>query len=398
MRSKINRILAIIFCAAILLVGGMTLIKNGRNFAYGFFKSYTDQLPKDPDVFDNVSARIYKLNYNAENRLWGRDALRHIAARSQMLPGKELINIAGYDMVRLTSGGYYNVVSDPYDSENVSEFITFAKDLQQQKGIPSMLVYCHTALYEDGLLPGDVEAYDQNNRYADQLTEEFETNGIPVVDSREIYRQNHLTMDEAVNKSDVHWTHRLALLTAQGALKELSEMGLDTDPTLLALENFNCDPYPALLSGEFAKRVGEGLVPADDVYVYYPAYETNILYEYEDTHGNSGSKRGSFREAAIKTENLQPEEAYYIYGHYLYLTHTVNEGAGNQLRMLIFKDSYGAPLSIFMGLGIREVYSVDTRSYKDMSLMDWVEKYEPDVVVFAYCEQTFRKIDTVIEE
>ena len=53
MKNKVNRVLAAIFCIAILTVCVMTLLTSGRNFAYGFFKSYTDQLPKDPDVFDN---------------------------------------------------------------------------------------------------------------------------------------------------------------------------------------------------------------------------------------------------------------------------------------------------------------------------------------------------------
>lgn len=115
MKSKVNKILALLFCAGVMLVCVMTLITSGRNFAYGFFKSYTDQLDENSDVFDNISARIYKLNYNAEYRLWGRDELRHLSAMSQMLPGRELVNVADYDMVKLTNGSYYNVSNGAYD-------------------------------------------------------------------------------------------------------------------------------------------------------------------------------------------------------------------------------------------------------------------------------------------
>lgn len=401
MKSKVNRVLAAVFCIAILAVCVLTLITAGRNFAYGFFKSYTDQLPKDPDVFDNISARIYKLNYNADYRLWGRDALRHISARAQMLPGKELINIADYDMVRLSSGGYYNVVSEAYNPDYAQEFIDFAKKLKAERDISTVFVYCHTALYEDGLLPGDVDVYDNNNDYADRLVSAFEASGIPVVDSRESYASSGLTLDEAVNKSDVHWSHRLALYTAHDALKALAELGCPVDESLLNPDRFEAEYYPGRLSGEFGKRVGDSLVEADDVYVLYPAYDTHILYEVQGRP--EAAREGSFREAAIKYENLEPDagkpyssNAYYIYGHYLEQTHTVNEGAGNDLKILIFKDSYGAPLTIFMGLGAREVYAVDTRS-SNKTIQDWVDEIRPDVVMLAYCEQTFRRIETVIE-
>ena len=405
MRKRVNLVLAAVFCISVLLVCAMTLITSGRNFAYGFFKSYTDQLPRDPDVFDNVKARIYKLEYNAENRLWGRDPLRHLSARTQMLPGKELINIAGYDMVKLNSGGYYNVVSDPYDEKTVREFIDFGEKLKEE-GRGVLLVYCHTALYEDGLLSPGAEEYDSNNEYADRLIDEFSSRGVTVVDSRESYRQSGLTLDEAVNRSDVHWTHRLALCTAHDALEAMNgRLGYkDIDAEKLDMENFPLDEYyPKRLSGEFARRVGDSLVEADDVYVLWPDYETHIAYEVPDRENSY--KEGSFREAAICEENLEPDRgktyssnAYYIYGHYLDLTHTHNEGAGNDLTLLVFKDSYGAPLSIFLGLGARDVYAVDTRSYKDKTMQDWVDEYDPDIVIFAYCEQTFRKIDTVIED
>ena len=72
MRKQVNRALAILFVGFICLVMVLTLAKYGRNYAYGFFKSYTDQLKADNDIFDRMSARVYKLNYNAEKRLWGR--------------------------------------------------------------------------------------------------------------------------------------------------------------------------------------------------------------------------------------------------------------------------------------------------------------------------------------
>ena len=65
------------------------------------------------------------------------------------------------------------------------------------------------------------------------------------------------------------------------------------------------------------------------------------------------------------------------------------------MRVLVFKDSYGSPLSIFMGLSAREVYSVDPRS-STKTIDEWVSELKPDLVIFAYSEQTFRRISAVI--
>ncbi|MBQ3668383.1 MAG: hypothetical protein II920_04055, partial [Clostridia bacterium] len=279
MKSKVNKILALLFCAGVMLVCVMTLITSGRNFAYGFFKSYTDQLDENSDVFDNISARIYKLNYNAEYRLWGRDELRHLSALSQMLPGRELVNVADYDMVKLTNGSYYNVSNGAYDGVLPGEYIVFAGDIKEKYGAETMLVYCHCGLYEDGLMPGDSDTYDNNNEYADMIIADFEKAGIPVTDSRESYRSSGLTIQQAINKSDVHWTHLMALYTAFDAAKTLRDAGFDVDPETLDPANFDYDLYPKLLSGEFARRVGERYVECDDVYVLYPKYETHFMYE-----------------------------------------------------------------------------------------------------------------------
>ena len=65
--------------------------------------------------------------------------------------------------------------------------------------------------------------------------------------------------------------------------------------------------------------------------------------------------------------------------------------------VLVFKDSFGSPLSAFLGLAASNVYSVDLRSTK-VPMEQWVELVQPDVVVFAYSEQTFRNVEVEIGE
>lgn len=402
MRKWVTRALALLLVIGIMTVMGVTLVKYGRNYAYGFFKSYTDYMPVDGDIFDNVSARIQKLDYNTENRLFGRDFFRHLCVAFQELLGKDVIAIGDSKMVKLTSGGYYDLFTDEYNDDKVKELLAFADELKTEYGIPTHLTYCHGTLYEDGLLPGNTALMDTNNAFADEVTEWFRQAGVTVTDSRDTYARAGLTMDTAVNKSDVHWTMRMALEVARDTAEDLREIGIGTEPQNLDIDRFIYDYYPSLLVGEYGRRVGENKVIRDDVLVWYPAYETQMLYE-ELTGDEQGVRReGSFKEAVVNEVNLECDEgrdystnAYYVYGHYLAITHTHNENAGDG-RILIFKDSFGTPVTAFMGLTAKDVYAVDLRSTKK-TMKQWVEELKPDVVVIAYSQQMLRDYEFVIE-
>lgn len=402
MRKRLNGILATVFLAGIALVMVMTLFTYGRNYAYGFFKSYSEKLDESSDVFDDLEARIEKLEYNAENRLWGRDELRYLCiAFQQAMPLKNIVSIGGVSMVRLSTGGYYNLMDGAVEEEKLNDILTFSEKAKEECGAQTLFVYCHCALFEDGLLPKGAEALDNNSSFADELTARLREAGIAVTDSRDSYLRSGLTMDEAANKSDVHWTHRMALETARDAAEALNAMGFPADTEALDYGRFTDELHPKLLAGEYARRVGVSNVELDDVHVLYPAYETSMTYEELNHPGVS--RAGSFDEAVLNRDNLACDEgetysseAYYIYGHYLSQTHTHNEDAP-ELTMLVFKDSYGTPVSAFLGLAARDVYAVDLRS-TDKSMLDWTREIEPDVVIFAYSQQMLRNIDYVIEE
>ena len=391
MRKRVSAVIMVIFLAFVFVVFAGTLVKYGRSYAYGFFKSYTDQLDEDPDVFEKAAARIYKLDYNTKNRLLLRNELREINVGFQRLLGKQTMSIGTHMMVKLKTGGYYDLFTEKADFEKANELIDFAVSTGAEAG----LVYCHSTLYEDGMLPKGTEALDDNNEFADEIIKLFSSAGLTVIDSREAYAASGLTIDEAINKSDVHWSHKMALNTAYLAAQKL---GLDSEK--LDISKFEDELHADLLIGEYGQRLGTDNVPKDDIHVLYPAYDTDITYE----EINNGIKRsGSFEQAVINRANLELNEgedysgnAYYIYGHYLAQTHTHNEAAPEKT-ILIFKDSYGTPLTAFLGLAARDVYAVDLRS-TNRSMQEWFDEIKPDMVLFAYSQQMLRNFEYVIAE
>lgn len=401
MRDKVNRVLALLLLCALIGIGAGSLILYGRNYAYGFLVSYKEYLPQNPTLMDNIRARLAKLEYNANNRLLGRSLLREWNADLQLMLGKKILSIGTNNMVKLQCGAYYSLFSSDYDLSEVNVLADFAVTIGQRHGIPTQFIYCHAGLYEDGQLPAGTEEFDNNLEGADAMMAAFRARDVLVTDSRDAYARSGLTIEQAINGTDVHWTHRMALESAYNAAADMNE-GFDTafDLTRLDIANFEDELYPSLLLGEYGRRIGPSNVTPDDVHLLYPAYDTHLVYE----ELNTGVRReGDFRAAVVQEENLTrdaktgySEKAYYIYGQYLAQTHTLNED-GAPCRILIFKDSYGTPVAAFLGLVAREVYAVDLRS-TDKSMEQWVNEIQPDIVIFAYSQQMLRKFDYVISE
>lgn len=403
MRKWLNRILAILFILFIATVFSVTMVKKGRMYAYGFFKSYKNELSEDSTIFDNLRARIYKLDYNARERLFLRNEMRLLNARFQELLGKEIYDVGGKDTIRLTNGAFYDMFTQKGTEEKMYELIEFSKKLKAEKNIPTAFVYCHCGVYEEEMLPEKYRPMDSNNSFADKFTREFETAGISVTDSRAAYRRANLLPEEAIMYSDIHWTHRMALETAHEAVVNMNrDLGFDLDETALLYERFTDEVHEDLLLGEIGIRLGESIVPLDDIHVLYPAYDTHLEYRAEKD-GVVKERSGSFEETIIERDKLALSDsndysttAYYVYGDYLATIHTINENAPDK-KILVFKDSYGTPVSAFLTLAAREVIAIDLRS-TTLSMEEVVNEINPDVVVFAYSQQMLRKFDYEIAE
>ncbi len=403
MRKWINRILAFLFIAFLCVIFCATMVKYGGMYGYGFFKSYKEKMPKNPTILDNVKARIYKLNGNANERLFFRDEMRVLNARFQSFLGKDIYDLGGKNTVRLTNGSFYDMFTGDVTNDKMNELIDFSIRLKEELNIPTAFVYCHCGVYDESLLPEKYRVMDNNNEFADLFTGEFEKAGICVTDSRAAYQRASLTPDQAIFNSDIHWTHRMALETAFEAVRNLNrDFDLGLDETALSYDRFIDEVHEDIFSGEIGQRLGLGLVDTDDIHLLYPAYDTEIEYSSEKT-GVKIEKSGSFEETvidrnmlAVDTKDGHSTTAYYVYGDYLARLHTINKNASDK-RILIFKDSYGTPVSAFFTLVAGELYAIDLRSTKD-SMETIVREIDPDVVIFAYSQQMMRNFDYEIAD
>lgn len=402
MRKHINRLLACAFLGFVLCVFAVTVFTSLPRLAWGFLKGYKLSLPENPTVFDDAKTRITKLQTEINDNIYLKSSMRALNAEFQNLIGKNLLEVGGKNAIRLNYGGYYDLFTEAYNFDKADEIIAFSEWLRE-RNIPTAFIYCHGGLYEENMADDRYLQMDNSNEFADAFTERFREAGICVTDSREVYRQDGFTPETALLKSDVHWAHKIALATAQHAAETIGrDLSVPMNAENLRYELFTDEVHEDLMFGEYGARFGHGLVPADDIHVLYPAYETSIEYRAQKD-GKTTERAGTFEEAVIERDKLQKNldgeysnTAYYIYGDYLAETDTQNLLCDNDTTVLIFKDSFGTPVAGYLTLAAKHVHAVDLRS-TDKTMQEIVGEVEPDVVIFAYSQQMMRNFSYEIQ-
>jgi hypothetical protein len=91
----------------------------------------------------------------------------------------------------------------------------------------------------------------------------------------------------------------------------------------------------------------------------------------------------------IKWDYLEGENAsldsYRVYGLTEDFEHFHNELAPD-ITLVIFKDSYSAPIASFLSLVARDIYAVDMRK-TDRAVDSFIEEFQPDLVLMGYSRQ-----------
>lgn len=401
MTKKINRVLTVVLLAILLTVCVGSLATYGRTYARGFFKTYTTALPKDPTIFDNLKARITKLSGFLEQYLFLQPEFTEINTTAQYLTGKDLLSVSYGNMITLDTGELYTLEPALDLDLGLQSFID-QKNGYDGKDIGFFYVYAHSLLYDGVELPAGAEVFDYNIENADHIVSTLRGAGVNVIDSRDVYREQGLTVRDANNVTDYHWRHRIALASTYALAKEIAEK---TDVPAayenLAFENFDVEVVDRIMFGKYGQRVGSLNLALDDVWLMTPEYETD--YTVQILTGKKLEERsGSFADAVIHREMLDTDrygralEANYVYGDYRSIAHYVNSCAPEG-KALVIRDSFGTPVGSFLSLAMRDVYSVDLR-YTDKTLDQWVEEVDPDVVVYAYSQNMILTLQGQIGE
>ena len=350
-------------------------------------------LPEHPSRLDRLSARINGFTSGISEIMWHKDEMGYINSAFQYALGKKVINTGSQNMVRLNTGHLYDL--NPYKdlSKNVADIIEQRETVI--KDYPFLFVYEHPTLYDPAMLPQDYAALDHSAEMAGEVLSALRSEGIPVLDIRDVLPDCGLPMNELLMFTDQHWSTLAAIVMGRaiaGRLNELTGAGLDA--ALLDPANLQTLRHEKLFMGKYGQRVGTRFIQPDDIVEYWPAYDTAVTRD--SVRGDKTEHvAGSLREAITRADRLEPAPgktwntyAYTYYGQAESYDIMVNEAAPD-FTILLLKDSYSAPIGRFLSLAARRVVCLDLRQNVE-PLENWLAKYPPDAVVMSYSLQMLR--------
>lgn len=191
-------------------------------------------------------------------------------------------------------------------------------------------------------------------------------------------------------RTDHHWT----METCFTAYKEIvNTMEADLGWELNARETADKNNYSEYrikdsFLGSFGVKVGKYYAGKDDFVVFIPDFDTDMLFQsYNADRELLLEKYGGFYQALLDTEIIGDPDyknKYNAFCNQAYIeNHVVNYSAPNPLKCLLISHSYGRPLTMYLALNFSEVVNLDPQKGRfEGDYIDYIDTYEPDVVLF----------------
>lgn len=399
--TKVQRIVAIVltclFIPMIFAFGIYGVLSEPEKILKSVRYSYAHKFLADPDdtsFFPMTSARIASLQNQLGEHIPFKEELGYINASFQYGLGKDLVMQGSQQLLSLPEGQIYNMTTRESLAAEAMEVV----GLYEQIGgrIPFLFSYINPQFYEGGTpLPPGYDVIDTGDELADEVLSIVRDAGIEALDSRTFFKDTPYTSNDLNLKTDMHWTTLAGLLAAQIYAEEIERMtGVDLDTSKIQLDQFATETYENIFLGEYGQQVGEMNSGLDDITFFWPEYETSFSRRSVKRDRTEQFAQGSFKDAVIKWEALETEpgetniSAYRAYGLIEHIEEITNHGECEDTTILMFRDSYSAPVGCFLSLMAKNVVMVDMRS-ADLTAIEYVEKYDPDIVVCSLSRQMY---------
>lgn len=350
--------------------------------------------PEKQDFFPVLKARIQSLENQLGKHIPYLDELGVINAGFQYGLGKQLVMAGSQQLLSLPEGQIYNLTTRESLRAQAEEVVAFYEQLDGS--VPFLFSYVNPQFYEGSItLPAGYDVLDTGDELADEVLSIVREAGIETLDSREFLANSGYTDNELIIKTDMHWTTLAGILAAQTYAEEINRLtGSNLDVSKLDVDSFETEVYPDLFLGEYGQQVGEIHSGKDDITLYWPTYETKFTRHTVDRDGEETTVEGSFKDAIIKWDALDNEpdgtniRGYIAYGLVERIEEITNHGECEDMTILMFRDSYSAPVGSFLSLLAKNVVMVDMRT-APLSAVEYVEKYDPDIVIFSHSRQMY---------
>ncbi|HAS38478.1 MAG TPA: hypothetical protein DCS04_07780, partial [Ruminococcaceae bacterium] len=186
-------------------------------------------------------------------------------------------------------------------------------------------------------------------------------------------------------KTDHHWKPETGVW-ASGKIAEMlnGKFGYSLDTDIGNLENYNVDVYEKYCLGSQGKIATLTYADPEDISLVYPKKSTSFTVQYD----NDAAKTGAFEDVMFNRNYLNKDyynnSAYstYINGNKT-ITRIKNNDCKNGKKILIIGGSYNKCVVPYLSQDFESTELLDRR-YFDGSILNYIDKTKPDVVLVAY--------------
>ncbi|MEG1500533.1 MAG: DHHW family protein [Clostridiales bacterium] len=374
--------------------------------AYSIFNSIHGFL-EDKDsrqgngIFEKIEADIDYLNTAFNSNVLEESKFIEVNGLFQRISGKHYIADPAIDksIVKDNHGllhftGFWSSPNN-FVQEQLSFIEENVKNLDnylENKDIPFLLIHAPGKFIEDYTsFPVLINNYANENSCL--FLETMQKNDIPIFDLTESICYNEkLPKDNLFYTTDHHWTNPTAFYAYSEIVQNLNEnWGFNIDPNnyYRNIDNYYIEKYPKSFVGSQGRRVGKYYSAIDDYYFIYPKFATKYSFS-----NNGKTVNGDFSSSLVFDKFLQDKDVYTNrYATYLgedYPLATIVNQQQDQNKVLILKDSFANPISVYLSTCVKEITLLDLRSFEG-SVYDFIDDYQPDLVLILYSPSSLSK-------
>jgi len=378
--KKIKRlhILAALFLAFIFYVGMATLpatMKNIGAFVRGGEGADINSIASEID-FDYFEMLDF-MGYNFQNK----GVYINLNGLMARIMGQRLMN----ERIKLDNG-HLTYTFWRTDATRGAEQLTKLYEKQKENGKEFLFVLTpyQVSKYEDLMPPG---YEDWGNENADDLADMLTANGVPVLDLRDVMRDEGMSYSDTFFVTDNHWKTETGFWAYATILERLAQGGaIETvDAKYTDIENFDLNIYHDWFLGSHGKRTGIYYAGLDDIAIIEPKFESDISLSIP-SHGIY--KSGDFYEVTYNEECL-------IYDYYLGSAYEAygfgnrdqkryeNEGAPLDLKLMTIGDSFNNVPAALYPLVFKTCDVLDMRHWT-RDFAGYYAEFDPDIIIVMF--------------
>lgn len=384
-----ERVGIILFCATLIGSGALTVLFNWKTIAKSTYTSVVSGYKND-GISGLIDGGISGLENGVNEAVIGRASYINLYGLSARLMGKHfIIDASGSNSVVKDNNGNLEFIANEVDVQPYVEKLSELKKIYDDIGAKTLYIQSPVkpiAGYVE--MPQGIKDYSNEN--SDHLLAGLSAAGFDILDLRQSIFTDELELSELFYKTDHHWKTETAFW-ATGVVKdylnEKYELGLDPEGIYTNSDSYEAKVYKKSFLGSQGRRVGKYYGGVDDFTLMLPKYETDYSVTI-NKNTNTSHIDGTFEEAIVKYSLLTPKDIFtnryaaYFGADYPEVI-VKNNKADNDLKVLIFKDSFGLPFSAFFSTMVDETRMIDTRYFTD-DLEKYIRDYDPDLVLYMF--------------